>query len=170
MLPEFLGRDQPALRAHRVGELLARGSGLAADLAGRVHGVLLLDGVDDFRNRDPQLRQLVGLYPDAHRILARAEHRTRPDAGHAQSAGHSMIDVGVVGQKMRVVGAVRRIQRNSISGAERRFLHRHAVIADVGRQLRLRLVLRASAPGSGRCSDRSPRRNRRSASSRRCWR
>ena len=47
---ELLGRHQAALRAHRVGELLAGGCGLAADLAGGIDVVLGLDGADDLLN------------------------------------------------------------------------------------------------------------------------
>ena len=40
---ELLGSDEAALRANGVGELLALGDGLAADLAGRVDVVLRLE-------------------------------------------------------------------------------------------------------------------------------
>ena len=42
---ELFRRDQAALGAHGVRELLALGNGLAADLAGGVHVVLRLDGL-----------------------------------------------------------------------------------------------------------------------------
>ena len=43
MSPNSSGVLEAPLRAHGVGELLARRHRLAADLAGRVHGVLRLD-------------------------------------------------------------------------------------------------------------------------------
>ena len=77
---ELLRRSQAALSQHGIGELLVPRSRLAANLTGRVHGVLRLDGVDDVRDRDAQLRQLVGLHPKPHGILPRAENLRLADA------------------------------------------------------------------------------------------
>ena len=109
-LAELLRRFQAALRPHRVGEFLPRRHRLAADLAGGIHGVLRLDGVDDFRDGDAHLRQPVGPDPEADGVLARAENR---DAGDARHARHLVVDVdvGVVGQEDAVVGVARRIER-----------------------------------------------------------
>ena len=84
------------------------GSGLAADLAGRVHRVLRLDGVDDVGDGDAQLRQLVGLYPEPHGILPGAENLRLADAVRARD-GIIEVDVGVVGQKLGIASAVRRV-------------------------------------------------------------
>ena len=46
---EFLGGDKPSLGAHRVGELLAGGRGLRAELARGIDRILLLQRVDDIR-------------------------------------------------------------------------------------------------------------------------
>ena len=70
---EFLLTLQSALGTDRIGELLPRGHRLRADLAGRVHGVLRLDGVDDLRNGDVELGELVGLHPETYGILARTD-------------------------------------------------------------------------------------------------
>ena len=48
---ELLRRLQPAVRAHRVGHLLAGRAGPRADLAGRVDGALLLDRAREVRAR-----------------------------------------------------------------------------------------------------------------------
>ena len=102
---EFLLRHEPALRAHRVGEFLAGRAGPAADLAGRVDGVLAVDGADDLRDGDVELGQLVGLHPDAHGILPGAEDRAPGDARHpAQRVAE--VDVGVVGQKLGVAACL----------------------------------------------------------------
>ena len=79
MLPNSSGRDQPALRAHRVGELLPLRHRLAADLSGRVDLVLFLDGRDDLGDGDAEFGELVRLHPDAHGVLARAEHLDAAD-------------------------------------------------------------------------------------------
>ena len=105
---ELFRRSQAALRQHRVSKLLVAGSGLAAHLAGRIHGVLRLDGVGHLRDRDAELRQLVGLHPEPHRVLSRAEYLHLPDAGQARD-GIVQMDVGIVRQELRVVRAVRRI-------------------------------------------------------------
>ena len=132
--PEFLFRLQAALRADAVGELLPGGNRLGADLTGRVHGVLGLDGAQNLRHGDPQLGELVRPHPEAHRILARAEDLYLADARHA---GHGIVDVdvGIVGQKRGVVGAVRRIEREQGERTGRGFLDRDAEIFDFGRQL-----------------------------------
>ena len=85
------------------------GAGSPPDLARGIHGVLRLNGADDFRNGDAELRQLVGLHPQAHGVLARAEDLNVADARHARELIVE-IDVGVVGQELGVVRAVRRIQ------------------------------------------------------------
>ena len=109
-LAEVLLGHQPALGAHRVGELLAGGHRLRPDLASRVDGVLGLDGVDDLRDRDVELGEHVGPHPQTHRVLSGAEHR---DTGDPLDPRHLVVDVDVriVGQEDVVVGAVRRVKR-----------------------------------------------------------
>jgi len=96
---------QAALRAHGVGEFLPFRHRFAADLAGGIHGVLLLNGVDDVRHGDAHLRQPVRPHPEADGVLAGAEDGDAGDAGHA---GHRVVDVdvGVIGQEDAVVGLV----------------------------------------------------------------
>ena len=132
---ELFGRSEAALGAHRIGELLSLGNWLAAHLSGRVHGVLRLKRRDDFRNGDLQLRQLVRLHPQAHGILARAKYLNDAHALHA-SQRVVQIDVGVVGEEICVVGALRRIEGHQHQRREHRFLHCNAVVGDVHRKLR----------------------------------
>src|SRR4029077_20797279 len=104
---ELFRRRQTALSNNRVGELLIVGSRLGTDLTGRVDRVLRLDGVDDVRDGDAQLRQLVRLYPEPHGILPRAKNLRLADTVQACD-GIIEVDIGVVGQERRIVSAVRR--------------------------------------------------------------
>ena len=108
-LPEFFRRGQPALRENRVGKLLSLGRGFSAGLSCRVHGILRLNGADNFCNSDTQFCELVRSDPQPHRILARAEYLHVADARRARK-WIGDIDERVVGQKSGVVGTVRRIQ------------------------------------------------------------
>src|SRR5260370_25184020 len=103
-IPKLFRRSQTALSTDRIGELLVRGSWRTADLTSRVHRVLRLDRVDDLRNGDAQLRQLVWLYPEPHRILACSENLHVADAVHAQD-GIVEVDIGVVGQEFCIATA-----------------------------------------------------------------
>jgi hypothetical protein len=80
---ELLLGDQPARSAHRVGELLVLRRWPHPDAAGRCLQVLLLDGVDDVRRGQRELRQLVGLQPDPHPVVGAAEEIDLGDAGCA---------------------------------------------------------------------------------------
>ena len=99
ILPNSSGRDQAALGAYRVGELLAARNGLAADLTRRVYVILRLNGGDDFSGGDAELRQFVRLHPYAHRILSAEGLHAR----HALYAGKLILQVddGVVGEEVR---------------------------------------------------------------------
>ena len=101
-------RGQTALSPDGIGELLVPRSGLASDLTRRVHGVLRLDRVRDVGDGDAQLRQLIGLYPEPHGILPGAKDLRLPDPVRARD-GVIEVDIGIVGQKLGVAGAVRRV-------------------------------------------------------------
>jgi len=136
---ELLGALQATLRAHRVGELLAPRNRLGTNRSGRIDGVLRIDGVDDLRDRDVQLGQLVGLDPQPHRILAGTEDG---DAGDSLDPRHLVIDIdiGIVGEEDVVVGAVRRVEREHDQRRRGRLGDSDAVVAHVRRQLRLGLA------------------------------
>ena len=135
---ELLDAGQAALRAHRVGELLALRRRLAADLAGRVHRVLCLERADDLVRGDVELPQGVGIDPEPDGVLARAEDLHLADAGDARQRVVE-VHVGVVAEKQRVVGALRRVQHEDPQGARHRLDDRDPLVDDVLRQLRLGL-------------------------------
>ncbi len=110
----------------------------AADLAGRIHSVLSLNGGDHFGDGDAELRELIGFYPEAHRILASTKHLYVADAGDARQLV-VQVDVGIVGQKFSVIGALGRKQAHDHKWRGHRFLHRHAKVGDVLWKLRGRL-------------------------------
>ena len=95
---EFLRRLQSALRTDRVSEFLSARNRFAADLPGRIYRVLLLHCGDDVGHGDAELRELVGLDPQPHRVLAGAEHLNISNSRNARQL-IEQIDVAVVGQK-----------------------------------------------------------------------
>ena len=135
---ELLDARQAPLRAHRVGELLALRHRLAADLAGRVHGVLRLQRAHDLAHRDVELPEGVGIDPEPDGVLARAEDLHLADAGDARQRVVE-VHVGVVAEEQRVVGALRRVQHEHSERARHRLDDRDALVDDVLRQLRLGL-------------------------------
>ncbi len=137
---EFFGRGQPALRADRIGELLSLGRRLTADLAGRVHRVLRLDGGDDLRYGDGESCQLIGFDPEAHGVLAGAEHLHAADALNAAQLIVE-VDVRVVGEELRVINARGGKQADQHQRRGERLLHRDAEGVDFCRKLRSGLRL-----------------------------
>ena len=80
---ELFFRGKAALRTNGVGIFLAHRNRFAADLPCRIDIVLRLNRVDDFRDSDLQLSQLIGLDPKTHRILACAKNGYAGDSGHS---------------------------------------------------------------------------------------
>ena len=76
-IAELLGLNQASLRAHRVGELLALGNRLTADLARGVDIVLRLNRGDNFSCRDAEFGQFVRLNPYTQRILSTEDLNAR---------------------------------------------------------------------------------------------
>src|SRR5258707_18315 len=91
-------------------------------------------------NRDAQLRKMVRLDPEPHRILGCPENLRVSDAGQAPD-GIVQVDVGVVGQKLGVPGALRGIQADKHEWRGCGFLHRYAVVIYIGGKLRSGLGL-----------------------------
>src|SRR5207245_10509226 len=125
---------QTPLRQHRVRELLAGGHRIAAELAGRVHGVLRLQGGGDLVHGDVELRQRVGIDPEPDGVLRGAEDQDLADAGHPC---HRVVDVDVrvVGEEQRVVGTLGRVQREEPQRAGHRLDDGDALVDHVGRKL-----------------------------------
>ena len=78
--PNSLAIGQPALRGDRIDEILSLGGRRLTDLARRELRVLLVDRAHEVRRRELQLGETVGLDPDPHRVVLRAEdlHVGRP--------------------------------------------------------------------------------------------
>ena len=107
---KFVLRREPALGEHGVSEFLSGRGGTAANFAGRIDGVLAVDGVDDLRDGDIEFGQLVGFHPNSHGVLPGAENRHLRNARHpAQRV--AQVDIGVVGEKLGAARAFGRIER-----------------------------------------------------------
>ncbi len=106
-LAKFLRRNEPALGGDGVGEFLAFRRRRAADLADGIDIVLRVDGGEDVANGQVQRREVLGLDPKAHRVLAGAENI---DVGNPLQLRDlvDQIDVGVIGEKCRVERTIRR--------------------------------------------------------------
>ena len=110
-LRELLRRQEPPLGADRVRELLALRRRLGADLSRGVHRALLLDRARQVGDRQAELRELIGVDPDAHRVLGRAEVEDLPDA---VDPVERVVDVDerVVPEEEAVVRPLRRVERD----------------------------------------------------------
>jgi hypothetical protein len=135
---ELLLGAEPALRVHRQ---LERGVGRRrrrAEHAGRDLDVLLADGADDVGRGQLPRRQLVGIQPHAHAVLAGAEHLHRADAGNArQLVLH--LQVREVREVEHVVAIVRRHEMRHEQEVRRRLFGGDADALHVQRQPRQRL-------------------------------
>ena len=99
---ELLRRRQPALRLDVQLELLVVADRARADAADRGLHVLRLDRADHVGRRQLQIVEALGVEPDAHRIVERAEDVRLPDAGHARQHVDD-VDHRVIGDEQRVL-------------------------------------------------------------------
>ena len=131
---ELLGRTQPALCVDRDQEVGAALDRLGAELAGRDLQVLLPDRAHDVAGGETARGDLVGVEPNAHRVIAAAKLPNLSDTGQARDL---VLDpyVGVVAQIERVVSAVRD-QRNQHEKSRTLLLGRHAEADHLRRQAR----------------------------------
>ena len=125
-LAEFLRLDQAPGGGDCVNDCLAGRGGFGADLARGVLRVLRADRGGDVGGRDAELRHLVRVQPDAHRVVARAEYRHVGQAGQALELVDD-VDRAVVGQEQRVARIVRRGQDHHVQDVDRALLHDDAV-------------------------------------------
>src|SRR5204863_5863656 len=86
-------------------------SRLRAEAARGVHVVLRLDGGGEVRDGETELGQLVGLDPDAHRVIRGRPIEDLTHAGHAVERIRQ-VDGGVVSDEERVEAALRRVERD----------------------------------------------------------
>src|SRR5208282_1217220 len=104
---ELRGIDEPAHGAEGELELGASGRGRQTEGAGGDLDVLLADGVDDIAGGHVAGSDFVGIEPDAHAVIARAENLDVADAVEARE-GVLDLEVGVVAEVKLVVASVRR--------------------------------------------------------------
>ena len=97
---------EAALDEHRVLHLLPLRDRRHADVAGRRDHVLLAHDARNVRGGDAEARHPVGVEPDAHAVVARAEDAHLPHAGHARQRVVE-IEQRVVAEEYRVVAAAR---------------------------------------------------------------
>ena len=134
---ELGGVGEAALDVHRVLEL--RGSFRqrrpANDAGGDLH-VLLGHGVDDVVGGEASCGQLVGVEPEAHRVVAHAEDI---DVADTRETRDLVLDLerGVVAEEDGVVRVIRRKQRDNERDVGRRFFDRDALALDLERELGL---------------------------------
>src|ERR1051326_5241011 len=95
---KFLRRLQTTLSPDRVSEFLATGNRFSANLPGWVHIILLLHRRNDVGDGDAELRELVRLHPEPHRVLTGAEDLDVADSRNARQLIDE-IDVSVVDRK-----------------------------------------------------------------------
>ncbi len=118
-------------------ELLVVGNGPRADAPDRRLSILGLDGVDDVARGEAETGQPVGSHPGAHRIVLRPPQRRVADAGGALDL-IEQIDRDVIGEEQRIVGVLRRIDRDDAEQRRRFLLDRHALALHLRRELRQR--------------------------------
>ncbi len=136
-LAELVGLDQTTERLHRNLEGAGRRRRRLVEHAGRHLHVLALQRADDIARRQVERLQPIRIEPDAHRIIAAAEHGDRADA--LDAAEHvDDIDAGVIGNEQGVARIVGREQMHHHHQVGRGLGHGHADVADIGRQARLR--------------------------------
>ena len=134
---ELPGREEPAARRHRVGELDWLVERWRADAARRQLGILCTQGVSDVGRGKAERVQFLGIEPDAHCIGLRVEEPRAADARHALQflddvARGEVRDVDAV-----IAGAVAR-ERDEAENASLRLGGQDAEPAHLFRQLRQR--------------------------------
>ena len=135
-LLELLHGGEAAPGGERVLELLALGRGRLPDRARGHLLVLLAQHADHVLRVDPELRQLGGQQPDAHRVAPLTELRHLADAGQALEPIRD-VDPGVVAEEEIVARAVGRDQVDDQREVGRLLRHAHALALHLLRELRL---------------------------------
>ena len=131
---ELLGCRQATLRLHVQLELLVSADRACADPAGRRLHVLRLDRRDHIGRRQLQIVEPLGVEPDAHRVIERAEQARLADPGCArQHVEH--IDDHVIGNEQRILLAVLAIEHDELQDRRRLFLDRQPLQLDLGGEL-----------------------------------
>ena len=125
---------EPALGLDVELQLLVVGDRPRADAADRGLHVLRLDRLDDVAGGQAEAGQPVGLHPGAHRVVLRTPQRGVADAGRALDLVEQ-VDGDVVGDEQRVVGLLRRVDRDHAEQRRGLLLDGDALALHVLRQL-----------------------------------
>ena len=135
---ELFFRRQPPLRINgQLERRIARRGGSAEDAGGDLK-VLLADGAHDVRRRELSRREFVRIEPDAHAVLARAEHLRASHSGQSrQLVLHAQ--VREVREIQHVVSRIGREQMHDHDEVGRGLLCRHPDPLHFRRQPRQRL-------------------------------
>jgi hypothetical protein len=123
---ELLGRAEAADDVDRVLEIEPLGGRRLADLARRDVLALLLDDPADVRRREAERVELLRIEPDAHRILADAQHVDVADARQARQLV-DQVDGRIVAEIEAVVALVWRGQRHDLQDRGRLLLDDEAL-------------------------------------------
>ena len=133
-----LGRiGQPALRRDRYLERARFVDRRLVKHAGCDLHVLPLQRQHDVVGGEANRLHSIRIEPDAHGVIARSEHDDRADAVDARDCVRDL-ERSVVGDEQRVARFVGRIQVHDHHQVGRALVHRHADVAHIGRQARLR--------------------------------
>src|SRR5205807_2076104 len=124
-IAELLGRLQAALRIDRDKEIAAALDRFGPKLAGRDLDVLIPYRADHVARGQAARGDLVRIDPNAHRVIAAAEHSYLADATQAREFVLDL-DVDVVTQVERIVAAVRRVRRDHDGKGRGLLLRGHA--------------------------------------------
>src|SRR4029077_11933023 len=108
-----------------------------ADAADRRLGILRLNRANNVADRQTQSRQAIGPDPGAHRIVLGAPEYGVAYTRHALDPVED-IDGDVVGQKQRVVAAIRRVEDNGAEERGRLLFYADALALNFLRQARER--------------------------------
>ena len=112
-IAELLGGRQAALRLHIHLELLVFADRAGADPADRRLDVLRLDRRDHIGRGQLQIVEALGVEPDAHRVIERAEQARLADPGCArQYVEH--IDDRVIGDEQWILLAVLAVEHDEL--------------------------------------------------------
>ena len=121
---ELLFRLKALGKRYGVSELRTRRRRLGPELTSRNDHALCPDRIDDLGYRNAHLGQAIRLDPDAHRIVARAEHVHAPDP---LDSSEDVLDVdqGVVAQEVLIVSSVFGREGDDHQEVRKRFLGGH---------------------------------------------
>ena len=132
-LPKCVRGIEALGKSHCVGEFRSGRGGFGTQFSSRYDHILLVDGLDDLRNRQSHFREAVGLDPDAHGIIRGSQDVYPPNA---LDPGQLVLDVdqGVVAQEFLIVSSVRG-ESDEHQDVRKRLLSGNSILLDRFRKL-----------------------------------